>query len=126
MTINNRFSGEQRLLLEILKRAINDYLGHYYTSSKDNNNKWVHDAAVWIFDEYNCYNEAFTFAWVCEGLDLSPGTVQKNIIKLDEALKKDPNHLSKRLTTISESEASFLDRYYGEATEDMFDIRIWC
>lgn len=126
MTINDRFTGEQRLLLEILKRAINDYLGHYNTCPNNKGTNLKREATAWLFEEFNCLNHPFTFAWICEHLEISPYRVQKNIQLLDEQLKTDPSSLSKRLTTVTESEMEFLSRFYGDATEDMFDVRIWC
>lgn len=126
MTINSRFTGEQRLLLEILKRAINDYLEHYNTCTRANGAELTKKAKRWLFAPFNCLNAPFTFAWICEHLEISPYRVQKNVRLLDEQLKSDPSSLSKRLTTVTESEMEFLSRYYGDATEDMFDVRLWC
>lgn len=64
-TPNATGSPERRLLLAILERAILDYVG--------NDAREVQEAEDWLFgehDESTNSQSSFSFAWVCEQLDL--------------------------------------------------------
>jgi hypothetical protein len=62
---------ERRLLLAMLERSILDFVG--------NDPREVESAAEWLFadsgKELDEGGEPFSFAWVCEGLDLDPSRV---------------------------------------------------
>jgi len=63
---------ERRLLLAILERAILDYVG--------NDQREVLEAGEWLFgDGESSSKTQFSFAWLCEQLDLDPIKVTKRI-----------------------------------------------
>jgi len=63
---------ERRLLLAILERAILDYVG--------NEPKEVEEAQRWLFGETdNQSAHQFSFAWVCEQLDLDTYKIANKI-----------------------------------------------
>lgn len=65
-------SPERRLLLAILERAILDYVG--------NDPREIDEAEQWLFDgSGNHATQQFSFAWVCEQLDLDPGKIAEKI-----------------------------------------------
>jgi hypothetical protein len=65
-------SPERRLLLAILERAILDYVG--------NDTREIHEAEEWLFNSTDTGARGhFSFAWVCEQLDLDPRKIAKKI-----------------------------------------------
>jgi hypothetical protein len=63
---------ERRLLLAVLERAILDYVG--------NNPKEVQEAEEWLFESHQLGSRAqFSFAWLCEQLDLDPIKISRHI-----------------------------------------------
>jgi hypothetical protein len=63
---------ERRLLLAILERAILDYVG--------NDAREVQEAQEWLFEDGdNGRNPQFSFAWLCEQLDLDPDKITRHI-----------------------------------------------
>ena len=56
---------ERKLLVAMLERAILDYVG--------NDSKQVQAAEDWLFSGENQGNEAYSFNWICEQLDLDSG-----------------------------------------------------
>jgi hypothetical protein len=66
-------SPERRLLLAILERAILDYVG--------NDSREVAAAEDWLFNEERLEkaSDQFSFAWVCEQLDLDTFKVAHKI-----------------------------------------------
>lgn len=69
---NSTGSPERRLLLAILERAILDFVG--------NDAREVQEAEEWLFgtDETTLQN-SFSFAWVCEQLDLDQVKIASKI-----------------------------------------------
>jgi len=92
---------EKVLLIEILKRAINDLLGHFGDAQKyKGKNPLYLDAKRWIFKPINqYYQEPFSFAWVCYHLEQDPKEVRKRIMCLKSQLDKTPLHASMPLST---------------------------
>ena len=69
---NQTGSPERRLLLAILERAILDYVG--------NDPREVEEAQHWLFEESDSPSRShFTFAWVCEQLDLDARQIAEKI-----------------------------------------------
>jgi len=65
-------SPERRLLLAILERAILDYVG--------NDPREIDEAEQWLFDGSGSHaTQQFSFAWVCEQLDLDPVKIAEKI-----------------------------------------------
>lgn len=65
-------SPERRLLLAILERAILDYVG--------NDPREIEEAEQWLFgDTEHSKHEQFSFAWVCEQLDLDTPRIAEKI-----------------------------------------------
>jgi len=63
---------ERRLLLAILERAILDYVG--------NDPREVQEAEEWLFGgPENGQRTQFSFAWLCEQLDLDPVRISRHI-----------------------------------------------
>lgn len=67
---NQTGSPERNLVLGVLERAILDYVG--------NDQAEMESASEWLFDDLED-NSTFTFAWVCEQLDLDKYSIQKMI-----------------------------------------------
>lgn len=68
--VNQTGTPERRLLLGILERAILDYVG--------NDKKEVADSTNWIFSDESAETQ-FSFAWVCNYLDLDPKVISDYI-----------------------------------------------
>ena len=65
-------SPERRLLLAILERAILDYVG--------NDQREVEEAEEWLFgDTESVPYDRFSFAWICEQLDLDLNKITSKI-----------------------------------------------
>lgn len=71
---------EQRLLVEVLKRAILDALGRYTVSTHDtvyhtmSARRWLDSPSV----------DIFSFLWICDHLDLDSATVRARVYALQD------------------------------------------
>lgn len=120
-TISHRLTPEKRLLVSVLKRAINDYVGHYHTDMRCESELMV-DAQEWIKEDIEEHKAPFTFGWICEALDLDAKTIVRNIDILDQELQT-INDKGKRLTSIEKFEIRFLESLCDEPTEVIIKVR---
>lgn len=105
----DRLSGEKRLLIEILKRAINDAVGRWKTGP-DSRESHMHEAKEWIALKTDYTKKPWSFEWVCEHLGVDSENVRKGIKELELELSKASE--VKRLTTIEHVEIEFIKRLY--------------
>lgn len=117
--LSDRATPEKRLLLHILKRAANDFMGHYHTDSKSNDDM-EQDARRWFNRKIKERLEPWSFAWVCQMLDLDPKAVRQRLENLKKELSPDDG--SKRLTTIEVHEIDFVYRFYDESTDSSVKV----
>lgn len=115
-------SPEQRLGIEIIKRAINDYMGRWYTGSTTESEIWETDAENWLFHIQDDYKEEHSFEWWCQFLNLSPDTIRTNIDKLKAS---EAERRSVRLTSVSAYEDAIFENMYGYDTEERYRIIGW-
>lgn len=73
---------ERRLLLAIVERAILDYVG--------NDEREAANAEAWLFDEDDDSDSNYSFAWVCQELDL-------NIFNIREKIRSMPKRGDSRI-----------------------------
>jgi hypothetical protein len=105
-----RLSGERRLLIEILKRAINDYVGHWYTDSNANEEFKI-EAGNWIFKaKDDDFKAPWSFEWLCEHLGVDAESVKANARKLEAEATK--NAKKKRLSSLECVELDFINKVY--------------
>lgn len=97
---------EKRLLVAILKRAINDYLGRVNTDNRLTGHE-AEDAGRWLYELGKDHKTPFSFSWICEYLDIEPNRVLRNVNKLAEEIGGD-NEKSRRLTSLESLELKFL------------------
>lgn len=62
---------ERRLLLAIVERAILDYVG--------NDEREAANATGWLFDDDDDADSNYSFAWVCQELDLNIFNIREKI-----------------------------------------------
>jgi hypothetical protein len=72
--LTNTSSPEKGLLTAVLERSILDYVG--------NNEREATRAKEWIFSDTEEDPTPFTFAWVCNELNLDPPTISKVISQM--------------------------------------------
>lgn len=70
-TPNSTGTPERNLLMAILERAILDFVGNDSTEAEE--------AESWLFDDQTNTRHAFSFAWVCDQLDLNPSKISAAI-----------------------------------------------
>ena len=74
-------SPERRLLVAILERAILDFVG--------NDSREIQGSCDWLFSDDSTDDATeFSFAWLCQQLDLDPDTISDSI----RAMPKRGNH----------------------------------
>jgi len=111
-----KLSAESRLLIEVLKRAVNDYVGHYKTDKADTIELQI-DAASWLDQPILDYKHPWSFPWLCEALSLDPSRTRSNIEKLKEYLEESGHDSSHRLTRNEIYEMEALYRVFLDPTE---------
>ena len=70
---------EEKLLWAVLERGILDYIGQTNPTDAYAHHRWRANANGWV--NARCFDE-YSFAWICEALDLDPDTIRKRIHKL--------------------------------------------
>ena len=81
----------RRLLLAVLERAILDFVG--------NDERELEDAQGWFFDDDDDGSDEFSFAWICDELDL-------DVIHIREKIRKMPKRGDSRIAPWYLSKAS--------------------
>jgi len=94
-----KITPEKALLIEILRRAINDFVWHCGLKRSDAKTHEIQRSArLWLFGPERHPLTPFSFHWICQHLDQCPRTIRKRVLCLAKTLKKEKHSLSKPLT----------------------------
>ena len=78
---------ERNLLVAVLNSALLDYFAPLDTTDVVHSNRAKLEAASWLFDD-ELGDAPFSFAWVCDGLDISPSALRERVLELSKAFRE--------------------------------------